>query len=113
MTDYEYDPDLPYVVEGVRDGDMYARFRDKGFAEEYVEDFAGLRFIDTTPKPRVPKDAEWITWLDSTGKRRTAWYWGGESRKWMDMRTQIAFALEDLPDVTPDTVFTVLDEREI
>ena len=113
MTGYEYDENLPYVLVGSSDGAMYARFRGKGFAEEYVEDYPGLRIIDTTPKPRVPEDAKYITWLDlDVFLRRVARYWGGQSRKWAEIGSFIALRLEDLPGVTPDTVFTVLDERK-
>lgn len=111
-TDYEYDPDLPYVVVGVVTGMLSARFRSGVDAEEYALGHDYLEVIDTTPKPRVPDDAEWIFWWSPTGRRRFARYWGGVSRKWMDIWTQRASALEDLPGVTPDTVFTVLDERK-
>lgn len=112
MTDHEYDPKLPYVLENTLTGDTMGRATSRLIAKNFSAGLA-IKIIDTTPKPRIPDDAQWITWLDSDTKRRVAWYWGGESRKWWDMRSQCAFALEALPGVTPDTVFTVLDEREI
>lgn len=112
MTDYEYDKDLPYVVVTVGN-EMAARFRLRDDAEHYTgaaDDF--LRVIDTTPKPRVPDDARYITWLALGVERHVARYWGGESRKWAEIGSLIARPLEDLPGVTPDTVFTVLEERK-
>ena len=112
MTDYEYDENLPYVVVGAVTGRLSARFRSGVDAEVYARGHAYLKLIDTTPAPRVPDDAKYIVWFGSSAERHVAWYWGGESRKWLDMRSRCAFALEDLPGVTPDTVFTVLDERK-
>ncbi len=107
MTDYKHDENLPYVVVGV-DGRVLARFR----YQDVAEDCMGESFvIDTTPKPRVPEDAKFITWFDSNDERHVARFWGGESRKWAEIGSFIALRLEDLPGVTPDTVFTVLDER--
>ena len=110
MTDYKHDENLPYVVE--REGRVIAKFEDRDDADEYAEEGNGCKVIDTTPKPRVPEDAKFITWFDSSDERRVARYWGGESRKWAEIGTFIALRLEDLPGVTPDTVFTVLEERK-
>ena len=113
MTDYEYDENLPYVVVGAVTGRLSARFRSGVDAEVYARGHAYLKLIDTTPKPRVPEDAKYITWLDlDVFLRRVARYWGGQSRKWAEIGSFIALRLEDLPGVTPDTVFTVLDERK-
>lgn len=110
MTDYEYDENLPYVVESRHTRGLIGRFA----ARDYVDDALspeGVRIIDTTPKPRVPADAKFVTWIDSSDERHVARYWGGESRKWAEIGSLVALPLEDLPGVTPDTVFTVLEER--
>ena len=108
MTDYEYDEKLPYVVVGAVTGRVSARFWSGVDAEVYAYGHAYLEVIDTTPKPRVPKDARIITWM-SAGYRRYAARVNGTI--WMDSK-RAERHLEDLPGVTPDTVFTVLDERK-
>ncbi len=109
MTGYGYDENLPYVVEGRISREVHARFRDADSASRYVAGVTSMRVIDTTPKPRVPEDAKFITWFDQ-GRRvdRMAvrlgtdfWNFGG-GRDYLD----------NLPGVTPDTVFTVLDARD-
>lgn len=107
MTDYEYDEDLPFVV--VAHGVAQARFRTAGDAWGFL---GGLHIsgsvIDTTPKPRVPDDAKFITWLPNGSSR---WYAERRNGDWsVDGATYDT--LEDLPGVTPDTVFTVLDARD-
>ena len=107
MTDYEYDENLPYVVVGAVTGRLSARFRSGVDAEVYARGHAYLKLIDTTPKPRVPEDAQFITWMGD-GYRLFAWPSDLEGR-WFDDTGSVNVALEDLPGVTPDTVFTVLD----
>jgi len=110
MTDktYPYDETLPFVLVNRQTGEMMGRTVRKSTAENFA---AGLtvEVIDTTPAPRVPEDARFITWfaggsryfaeLDSDG----SWYCRQDSQ---------AEALEDLPGVTPETRFTVLEPRE-
>ena len=110
MTDYEYDENLPYVVVGAVTGRLSARFRSGVDAEVYARGHAYLKLIDTTPKPRVPEDAQFITWMGD-GYRLFAWPSDLEGR-WFDDTGSVNVALEALPGVTPDTVFTVLDERK-
>lgn len=109
MTDYEYDEKLPYVVAGAVTGMLSARFRSGVDAEHFASQRFRYRVIDTTPKPRVPDDAKYITWLvygsDRWFAERTAFGWKADNGT-------IADSLEGLPGVDPDTVFTVLDERK-
>ena len=110
MTDYEYDENLPYVVE--QDGRVIARFEDFVRAE-WAADFFETKVIDTTPKPRVPADAKFITWKVGDCRVRVGSRTGHHAlRPWVDVGNGTGHALEDLPGVTPDTVFTVLDERK-
>lgn len=106
MTDYEYDEKLPYVVST---GDGAARFERWAHAALFSGQFLiSPGVIDTTPKPRVPKDAKFITWFDQgrlvdrMAVRSGTDFWNfGRGRDYLD----------NLPGVTPDTTFTVLDER--
>ena len=104
MTGYEYNEDFPFVA--VNDfGFAVARFAHKQHIKAYLPNCV---VVDTTPKPRVPEDAKYITWLDPVARwyaERTAFGWKADSGT-------IADSLEDLPGVDPDTVFTVLDERK-
>ncbi|QDK01357.1 hypothetical protein SEA_WATERT_88 [Microbacterium phage WaterT] len=58
MTELKYDPDLPYVVEW-QPGSVWARFHQASDAREYVEREGGT-FVDTTPKPKIPEDANYV-----------------------------------------------------
>lgn len=61
MTEYAYDPASPYVVAGRESGILFSRFRHEEDAQEYA-DTLGFIMIDTTPKPKIPVDAQHITW---------------------------------------------------
>ena len=56
-TEYEYDENLPYVMESlVQDHEgLIARFARRNDAEHAVKQAFNARVIDTTPKPRVPE----------------------------------------------------------
>jgi hypothetical protein len=63
MAAYEYDPELPFAV--VEDGQVMARFRNRADADYWVQDVTGDgEVIDTAPKPKIPEDAQYITWQD-------------------------------------------------
>ena len=108
---HAYDPDLPYVVEGPVGSEYLARFSYEGDASLFLDALpypTRYRVIDTTPKPRVPEDARFITW-EGNGFRYTAFR--NLVDRW-NYAPDKAVYLEDLPGVTPDTVFTVLQERK-
>ena len=107
-TPYEYDPDLPYVV-AYPDGTVACRTDTLVHAEVFRDRIAARHVIDTTPKPRVPEDAEWILWVTPGDRYRVAQRNVGW---WATRPSGVSVPLEDLPDVTADTVFTVLDERK-
>lgn len=108
MTDYEYDEKLPYVV--ARHGKI-ARFNDEVWANWIAGGING-EVIDTTPKPRVPEDAMHVTWFDRNAEHRYARRVHAESAWWRMPGLNRDALLNELPGVTPDTVFTVLDERK-
>lgn len=107
MTGYEYNEDFPFVA--VNDfGFAVARFAHKQHIKAYLPNCV---VVDTTPKPRVPEDARWVTWYEPGNMfphyaRRTL------NKAWIHDEGTEFDRLEDLPGVTPDTVFTVLDERK-
>lgn len=110
MTDYPYDPDLPYVV--VTEGnELEARFRHESEADFYAGSHTSLRVIDTTPKPRIPEDAEHIVWRHPDAPTRRM-YAEKQNGLWFYDSFLPGRSVEDLPGVTPETVFMVLEERK-
>lgn len=69
MTDYKFDPELPFVV--VSDVDVVlARTRSEEDADELAYSYVDAKVIDTTPKPVIPALAKTIVWrecFDSIG----------------------------------------------
>lgn len=112
MADYEYDPKLPYVLENTLTGDMMGRATSRLIAKNFSAGLA-IKIIDTTPKPRVPEDAEFITWIGSSIRGISSgirWFAKRDGDGWQDDNDGLCTRLEELPGVTPDTVFTVLKE---
>lgn len=66
MNDLKYDPELPYVVIIREDHKAYTilgRCSSWHYAEDLRKAGTNLReIVDTTPKPKIPEDAEFITW---------------------------------------------------
>lgn len=60
-AEYAYDPAFPYVVVGTASGVAHARYRFRDDAVSFGRGFCEV--IDTTPKPLIPEDALFITWL--------------------------------------------------
>lgn len=107
---YHYDPDLPYVV--VRDGiDLVAKFAEQDAADHFASQRFHHKVIDTTPAPRVPEDARFITWKVAYGSGSDRAYAERDGDQWFSDEGD-RLRLEHLPGVTPDTVFTVLEERK-
>lgn len=107
MTTHNYNPDLPYVVTINGRVNRFEAWVDAGM---FADLYHGAHIIDTTPKPRVPEDAKFITW--TTGWHRSYAEASDMEGRWDDSEGCHGWLLEDLPGVTPDTVFTVLDERK-
>lgn len=62
-ADIKYDPELPYVVLDFG-GHVIVRFADKHIAEFFAKNHVNYKtVIDTTPKPKIPEDAEFIYYI--------------------------------------------------
>ena len=110
-TEYEYDENLPYVVESVvRDEErLIARFAQRVDAEHAVIQAFNARVIDTTPKPRIPDDARYITWTHSeeglicaAARGVDGWHYDGDYNFTSD---------ELIANYIGDEAITVLDVR--
>jgi len=69
MTDITHDPDFPFAIQGILSGRVYGKFRARIDAELFINASGtdgGLEIIDTTPKPKIPADAHFITWGSAT-----------------------------------------------
>ena len=109
MTDYPYDPDLPFAVVAVGSGLVHARFRFREGAESYAGT-AWADVIDTTPKPRIPEDAEFIYWQTESG---TGYYarWDEAESEWQ-LHTGARYTLNDLLDRAGDAEIIVLGRKD-
>lgn len=62
-TDYEYDPDFPYVTRSGVTGYVSGRFPTRENAEKWTDGDEWVEIIDTTPKPKIPEDARFVHWF--------------------------------------------------
>lgn len=111
MSELKYDPELPIWVSYSLGDRPVARFRNLVDAHSYRDMFmyAGV-VIDTTPKPKIPEDAEFITWM-MNGANAVAiyvefnplkpWEWGG-----------IYYSQEELLKEIGDDEVTVLVRKD-
>lgn len=107
MLDIKYDPELPYAVLSRGEVKAHARYEDEAevFANHYLEGYV----IDTTPKPKIPEDAEFIMWPARDGigpefavlKEDGLWHWDGD-----------AFAEAQILRYVGDAEVTVLVRKE-
>lgn len=106
-TEYAYDPDFPYVVVWGEYG--AARFESSINAASYATQSVG-NVIDTTPKPKIPEGADFITWVDEAGQEiafrenfnpRKPWSFYGDY-----------YSSEALIELIGDAEVTVLVPRE-
>lgn len=67
-AELKYDPEFPYVVFNDSSEVPVARFISDVLAADFALNNQYRRVIDTTPKPKIPEDAEFIHYLDSGGE---------------------------------------------
>ena len=84
----EHDPAFPYVV--LFWDYVAAKFPSGLSGKNNAKDFAERghgKFVDTTPKPKIPEDAEFITWTDpSTRDAQVASKYGNPKNRVWKMR---------------------------
>lgn len=62
VSDLKYDPELPFAYLDTTGSEVYARFKHRSDAEVFRERCNFGLVVDTTPKPKIPEDAQHITW---------------------------------------------------
>lgn len=116
-----YDEDLPFAVWRIKGdpinsafpaGVVEVRFRMAFEAKAYVDEYGPgwVEMVDTTPKPRIPEDTEFIAWRRGGGTNvavlenfnpNKPWDWWGQY-----------FSEEELLTEIGDSEIIVLDRRE-
>lgn len=65
-SDIKYDPELPFalVYSDEDETTVTSRFIEKEDAESWLKynNYVNTRVVDTTPKPKIPEGAEFVTW---------------------------------------------------
>lgn len=120
MTDIAYDPELPYAVVQIRSDDptnfplgVIARLRDRDDAINMEDVYAPgyVEVIDTTPKPKIPADAEYIAWSPTFFRMDMAFRdEGNPSKPWA--YDGIRYSEESLLEEIGDAEVTVLEVRK-
>lgn len=114
MLDIKYDPELPYAVLSRGEVKAHARYKDEAevFANHYLEGYV----IDTTPKPKIPEDAEFI--LVETEDVAKDIYQRVEDKHedagfyWYRVIDSMAYGHDEMPDMIGDAEVTVLVRKE-
>lgn len=126
MTDIKHDPELPFVVTTKKwpEGTSYviARFNNEEDAVNWAESPEpgshedGTEVIDTTPKPKIPEDTEFI--LVETEDVAKDIYQRVEDKNedsgfyWYRAVDSMAYGHEEMPDMIGDAEVTVLVRKE-
>lgn len=64
MPELKYDPELPFAFISTANREV-ARFADREIAARFGNEIAVGSVVDTTPKPKIPEDAEFIYYAKS------------------------------------------------
>lgn len=113
-ADIKYDPEFPFALVSI-DGKVRARFAEYESASRYEREIVMGAVVDTTPKPKIPEDAEFVTWDNGSylpqiaqrdsGPANLGWRYGAEEDyKW--------YSSETLSREIGDAEVTVLVRKE-
>ena len=116
-ADIKYDPELPFVVAIENYSEDYVilgRCSTRQYAEDLVRNGTILRkIIDTTPKPKIPEDAEfiyYISWSNSGAYARRVGH--AANNVWETSNPISHVDEEDLLKTIGDAEVTVLVRKE-
>lgn len=105
MTDYPYDPDLPFVV--TIGGLLFARVKSESIAAEIAHGHLGF-VVDTTPTPKIPANAEFIHWTTPSNTQYYAKRLGHPNNKVWLQDSGRNYDEDDLIEVIGDAEVVVL-----
>lgn len=111
----KYDPELPFVAVGMSTREVFARFSNLEGAVAFSDDGPYVvEVIDTTPKPKIPEGAEYITWSDpyDNGEERIAMRYGHPANKVWRVGVDTLDELDLLNDWIGDAEVNVLVRKE-
>lgn len=114
MTEYAYDPASPYVVAGRESGILFSRFRYEDDAQAWA-DYSGLLMIDTTPKPKIPVDAQFIAYRSPIGGDAVLYarrYGHSGNKVWQTSNPISCIDEQELVRLIGDAEVTVLVPKE-
>lgn len=113
-ADIKYDPELPYAVILIGSGELNSRFKYFNEAKTHLGTATWLEIVDTTPKPKIPEDAQFITWSDpyDNGEERIAMRYGHPANKVWRVGVDTLDELDLLNDWIGDAEVTVLVRKE-
>jgi hypothetical protein len=70
MTQLTHDPEVPFVFRHSTGDAPLAKFRRKVDADAFAENYGYGHVTDTTPKPPIPDNAEFVYWVNDAGQER-------------------------------------------
>lgn len=110
-ADIEYDPELPFVVR-LQGGDrgINSRFKYRNEAETHIGTATWLELVDTTPKPKIPGDAEFIYWTEGSEKMVAVHENFNPNKPWE--LGGVFYSERDILDFIGDAEVTVLVRKE-
>lgn len=106
----KHDPEFPYAI--VFNGHVIAKFPAEGFGKvnaiEYAADVYDSELVDTTPKPKIPEDAEYIL-INTTDY---SYFAQKIENEWLWHRTEEVLDYDGLVEYIGDGEVTVLVRKE-
>lgn len=106
-----HDPEMPWVFRHSSGDKALARFRREADANLFASQYAYGSVVNTTPPPRIPEHARYITWTDSSFRTMIACLASDDSKKtWRVTGETGTCKLSDLLNYIGDAEITVLSE---
>lgn len=111
-ADIKYDPELPFAFISTANRKV-ARFADREIATRFGREVMVGSVVDTTPKPKIPEDAEfiyYISWSNSGAYARRVGH--AANNVWETSNPISRIDEEDLLKTIGDAEVTVLVRKE-
>lgn len=110
--DLKHDPELPYAF--IYKGNLEARFHYETDANEFFECCGYGEVVNTTPKPKIPADAKYITWINQAdnGEALIAFKYGHPDNKVWKVGWDYYDEADLISELIGDSEVVVLVPRE-